>query len=95
MNNPTSQADRACDNLQRAYWACKHSKHAPFGVPQAIADFNAAERRRLAATPYGMHLSRVAAFNRRSDTDGLSDAEFDAALNKYARQSYAQYRDAV
>ena len=78
-------------SLTRAYEACGPRRGFPFGKPQEIADFNEAERKRIAKTPYGKHLARVRAFNADPSTDHLSLEEFDELLNKVGRESYQQY----
>ena len=85
------QTDRAFANLKRAHAACGPKRHFPLGDPQAISDFNEAERRRIARTPYGRHQTRMRAFNADPSTDNLSLEEFDKLLNKKGRESYQQY----
>ena len=74
-----------------AFRACGGNRHFIFGEPQAIADFNASERKRIAATPYGQHLARVRAFDADDSLGHLPDAEYDALYNANSRVSYAQY----
>ena len=40
-------------------------RYRPFGEPQAIADWNEKERKRIALTPYGKHCARMKQLDKR------------------------------
>lgn len=82
------QTARALRSLQQAASACGPTKQNPLGDPQAIATFNAIERKRETTTPYGQHKARMEAFNQDESTDKLTDDEFNALLNATHAKSY-------